>query len=108
MSKTERRRELFRGETGLLDDQKSRRWWEMGVSRIACRACRRSKLYAYGEAMLDKGSGKKTWLERGVGEMKILKCVCRGRRRTTRGLMATWAGLDGRYDSFKRKGWADG
>lgn len=80
----------------------------MRVSCVTCRACRRSKLYAYGEAMLDKGSGKKTWLERGVGEMKILKCVCRGRRRTTRGLMASWAGLNGRYLFVKRKRWADG
>jgi hypothetical protein len=34
---------------------------------------RRSKLYVFGEAMLDKGSGKKTWLERGIGEVKLLK-----------------------------------
>ncbi|GAB5035405.1 ran-specific gtpase-activating [Nannochloropsis oceanica] len=33
----------------------------------------RSKLYVFGEAMLDKGSGKKTWLERGIGEVKLLK-----------------------------------
>mmetsp|Transcript_4150 Transcript_4150/g.8634 ORF Transcript_4150/g.8634 Transcript_4150/m.8634 type:complete len:226 (-) Transcript_4150:183-860(-) len=33
----------------------------------------RGKLYRYGETMLDKGSGKKQWIERGVGEMKILK-----------------------------------
>jgi Ran-binding protein 1 len=35
--------------------------------------CRRSKLFVFGEAILDRGSGKKSWLERGVGEMKILK-----------------------------------
>ncbi|TFJ82274.1 hypothetical protein NSK_006394 [Nannochloropsis salina CCMP1776] len=29
----------------------------------------RSKLYVFGEAMLDKGSGKKSWLERGIGEV---------------------------------------
>ncbi len=34
---------------------------------------RRSKLYVFGEAMLDKGTGKKTWLERGIGEVKLLK-----------------------------------
>ena len=33
----------------------------------------RSKLYRYGETMLDAGTGKKQWIERGVGEMKILK-----------------------------------
>ena len=30
-------------------------------------------VYRYGETMLDKGTGKKGWIERGVGEMKILK-----------------------------------
>lgn len=34
---------------------------------------RRSKLYVFGEAMLDKGSGKKQWLERGIGEVKLLR-----------------------------------
>lgn len=38
---------------------------------------RRSKLYVFGEAMLDKGTGKKTWLERGIGEVKLLKYVRR-------------------------------
>jgi hypothetical protein len=27
--------------------------------------------------MLDKGTGKKTWLERGIGEVKLLKYVRR-------------------------------
>lgn len=33
----------------------------------------RSKLFRYTETMLNKGSGKKEWIERGVGEMKLLK-----------------------------------
>lgn len=34
---------------------------------------KRSKLFIYGETLLDKGTGNKQWRERGVGEMKILK-----------------------------------
>jgi Ran-binding protein 1 len=34
---------------------------------------RRGKLYNYGESLLNKGTGSKTWNERGTGEMKILK-----------------------------------
>jgi len=33
----------------------------------------RSKLFLYGETLLDKGSGKKTWKERGIGEARILR-----------------------------------
>ncbi len=33
----------------------------------------RSKCFAYTEAMLDKGTGNKSWCERGVGDAKILK-----------------------------------
>lgn len=33
----------------------------------------RAKLYRYGETLLDKGTGTKTWVDRGVGEIKILK-----------------------------------
>jgi len=33
----------------------------------------RSKLFIYGETLLDKGTGKKTWRERGIGEVKILR-----------------------------------
>jgi len=33
----------------------------------------RAKLYRYTETMLNKGSGKKEWIERGVGDMKLLK-----------------------------------
>eukprot|EP00585_Thalassiosira_rotula_P006793 CAMPEP_0196141180 /NCGR_PEP_ID=MMETSP0910-20130528/8978_1 /TAXON_ID=49265 /ORGANISM="Thalassiosira rotula, Strain GSO102" /LENGTH=203 /DNA_ID=CAMNT_0041402265 /DNA_START=103 /DNA_END=714 /DNA_ORIENTATION=+ len=33
----------------------------------------RSKLFQYGETMLDKGTGKKTWKERGIGEARILR-----------------------------------
>jgi Ran-binding protein 1 len=34
---------------------------------------RRAKLFIYGETMLDKGTGNKTWREKGVGEMKFLR-----------------------------------
>lgn len=43
------------------------------LKNIKNQSKRRSKLYVFGEAMLDKGSGKKTWLERGIGEVKLLK-----------------------------------
>jgi hypothetical protein len=44
------------------------------TSSLRCKkTLRRSKLYVFGEAMLDKGSGKKSWLERGIGEVKLLK-----------------------------------
>lgn len=33
----------------------------------------RSKLYIFGETMLNKGTGNKTWIERGVGLMRILR-----------------------------------
>ncbi|KAJ0393144.1 hypothetical protein P43SY_005487 [Pythium insidiosum] len=33
----------------------------------------RAKLFCYRETLLDKGSGKKTWCERGVGDVKFLK-----------------------------------
>lgn len=33
----------------------------------------RAKLFRYTETMLNKGSGKKEWIERGVGEIKLLK-----------------------------------
>jgi Ran-binding protein 1 len=34
---------------------------------------KRSKLFIYGETLLDKGSGLKTWRERGIGEVRLLK-----------------------------------
>lgn len=34
---------------------------------------KRSKLYQFTETMLNKGTGNKTWNERGLGQMKILK-----------------------------------
>jgi len=37
------------------------------------RVCRRAKLFTYSESMLDKGTGKKSWNEKGVGDMKLLK-----------------------------------
>ena len=33
----------------------------------------RSKLFIYGETLLDKGTGNKTWKERGIGEARILR-----------------------------------
>jgi Ran-binding protein 1 len=33
----------------------------------------RAKLYLYGESILNKGTGTKTWNERGVGQLKLLK-----------------------------------
>ncbi|CAJ1957713.1 unnamed protein product, partial [Cylindrotheca closterium] len=33
----------------------------------------RSKLFLYGETLLDVGSGNKTWKERGIGEARILR-----------------------------------
>jgi Ran-binding protein 1 len=33
----------------------------------------RGKLYLFGETLLDKGTGNKSWKERGVGEVKLLK-----------------------------------
>jgi len=33
----------------------------------------RAKLFIFGETLLDKGTGKKSWRERGVGDMRLLK-----------------------------------
>lgn len=33
----------------------------------------RSKLFIFGETLLDKGTGRKTWRERGVGDIRLLK-----------------------------------
>ena len=41
----------------------------------------RSKLFAYTEASLDKGTGNKSWCERGVGDCKLLKHKESGRIR---------------------------
>lgn len=37
--------------------------------------CSRAKLFEYGETLLDKGTGNKTWKEKGIGEAKFLKSV---------------------------------
>ncbi|RYG94865.1 hypothetical protein EON65_56820 [archaeon] len=42
---------------------------------------RRGKLFLFGETLLDKGTGNKTWKERGVGEVKFLKHKESGRIR---------------------------
>lgn len=34
---------------------------------------RRAKLYIYGETLLDKGTGNKTWKERGIGDVRLLR-----------------------------------
>lgn len=33
----------------------------------------RSKLFVFGETLLDVGTGNKTWRERGIGEVKLLR-----------------------------------
>jgi Ran-binding protein 1 len=33
----------------------------------------RAKLFKFGESLLDKGTGKKSWNDRGIGEAKLLK-----------------------------------
>jgi Ran-binding protein 1 len=33
----------------------------------------RAKLFIFGETLLEKGSGNKSWRERGIGEMRILR-----------------------------------
>lgn len=33
----------------------------------------RAKLFIFGETLLDQGTGKKTWRERGIGEVRILR-----------------------------------
>merc|ERR1719198_774002 len=33
----------------------------------------RAKLYRFAETLLNKGTGKKEWIERGIGEVKLLK-----------------------------------
>ena len=34
---------------------------------------RRAKLYQFSESLLNKGSGTKSWNERGLGQIKLLK-----------------------------------
>lgn len=41
----------------------------------------RGKLFVFGETMLDKGTGNKTWKERGIGDFKLLKHKDNGRIR---------------------------
>lgn len=41
----------------------------------------RSKLFLFGETLLDKGTGKNTWMERGIGEARILRHRDNGRLR---------------------------
>ena len=40
-----------------------------------------SKLFQFGETLLDKGTGKKDWMERGIGEARILRHRGNGRLR---------------------------
>jgi Ran-binding protein 1 len=41
----------------------------------------RSKLFIFGETLLDKGTGTKSWRERGIGQAKILRHKEHGRIR---------------------------
>lgn len=41
----------------------------------------RGKLFLYGETLLDVGSGNKSWKERGIGDIRILKHKEHGRMR---------------------------
>ncbi|KAG7337591.1 RanBP1 domain containing protein [Nitzschia inconspicua] len=41
----------------------------------------RAKLFLYGESLLDKGTGIKSWNDRGIGEAKILKHKENGKTR---------------------------
>lgn len=34
---------------------------------------KRSKLFVFGETLLDKGTGTKSWRERGIGEVRLLR-----------------------------------
>jgi len=34
---------------------------------------RRAKLYTFSETLLNKGTGNKSWNDKGIGEMKLLK-----------------------------------
>lgn len=34
---------------------------------------RRAKLFIFGETLLNKGTGQKEWVERGIGEVKFLQ-----------------------------------
>ena len=34
---------------------------------------RRAKLFTFGETLLNKGTGTKSWNEKGVGDVKLLK-----------------------------------
>jgi Ran-binding protein 1 len=72
----------------------------------------RSKLYVYGEALLDKGTGTKAWLERGKGDMKLLQHKDSGRIRVlmrqedTKKIIANFA-LDPRIELTPNAGAAD-
>ena len=44
-----------------------------GVLELPCLIYRRAKLFTYGETMLDRGTGLKSWKEKGVGDIKFLK-----------------------------------
>jgi Ran-binding protein 1 len=44
-----------------------------GEEEEACVFKMRAKLFVFGETLLDKGTGNKSWRERGIGEAKLLK-----------------------------------
>jgi hypothetical protein len=40
---------------------------------LSLRASRRAKLFTFGETLLNKGTGTKSWNEKGLGDVKLLK-----------------------------------
>ena len=51
----------------------NKRTFDITFSSMNTANIRRAKLFTYSESMLDKGTGKKSWNEKGVGDIKILK-----------------------------------
>ena len=49
----------------------------IGLSHMCCLKevlySQRSKLFVYGESMLEKGTGNMSWNERGIGEVRLLR-----------------------------------
>ena len=57
--------------SGSLSHQDTRRYSKLRLQDVLFKQS--SKLFIYGESLLDQGTGNKQWRERGVGEMKILQ-----------------------------------
>lgn len=43
------------------------------IPRFFFALSRRAKLFIFGETLLNKGTGQKEWVERGIGEVKFLQ-----------------------------------